>query len=141
MPLLDELFTRSLLARKESFMARLARGESIAPRQIQMVHVWNRCVRHAYLCGNDVVSGRSFEHRRQWARDGLEHLASVFAVVCVTFSVMSNHTHQILRSRPDVVEAWDDGTVARRWLKLTPKLDKNGQACEPAQFAIRPSLT
>ena len=121
-------------------MARLARGVSIDPSQIQMVHVWNRCVRRAFLCGNDVVTGRSFEHRRQWARDRLEHLASVFAIDCVTFSVMSNHTHQILRSRPDIVATWDDETVALRWLKLTPKLDKNGEACEPTQFAVNQLL-
>ena len=117
-------------------MARLARGESIDPSQIQIVHVWNRCVRRAFLCGNDVATGRSFEHRRQWARDRLEHLASGFAIDCVTFSVMSNHTHQILRSRPDVVATWDDETVARRWLKLTPKLDKNGNVIEPTQFTV-----
>ena len=98
-------------------MARAARQTSIDPKQIQIVHVWNRCVRRAFLCGQDPLTGNDFEHRRQWARKRLEHLASVFAIDCITFSIMSNHTHQILRSRPDIVESWDDREVALRWLR------------------------
>ncbi len=115
-------------------MARQARQSSIDPQHIQIVHVWNRCVRQAYLCGQDPLTGRDFEHRRQWARERLEHLASVFAIDCITFSIMSNHTHQILRSRPDIVRQWDDETVARRWLRLTPKRDRHGnRVSEPTQ--------
>jgi REP element-mobilizing transposase RayT len=117
-------------------MARKARGESIDPSKIQMVHVYNRCVRRAFLCGKDLVTGRDFEHRRQWARDRLEHLASVFAIDCVTFSIMSNHTHQILRSRPDIVATWDDETVAQRWLRLTPKRNQDGDEIQPTQYEV-----
>jgi REP element-mobilizing transposase RayT len=117
-------------------MARQARGESIDPNKIQMVHVFNRCVRRAFLCGQDIVTGRDFEHRRQWARDRLEHLASVFAIDCVTFSIMSNHTHQILRSRPDIAATWDDQTVAMRWLKLTPKRTASGKQRDPTEYEI-----
>ena len=98
-------------------MARAARNTSIDPAQIQIVHVWNRCVRRAYLCGSDEFSGRNYEHRREWARQRLEHLAALFAIDCITYSIMSNHTHQILRSRPDVAAKWDDRTVAIRWLR------------------------
>lgn len=115
-------------------MARKARQSSIDPNAIQIVHVWNRCVRRAFLCGIDLLTGRDFEHRRQWARDRLEHLASVFAIDCITFSIMSNHTHQVLRSRPDIVQQWNDDEVARRWLRLTPKRDRHGnRVSEPTE--------
>jgi len=117
-------------------MARAARQTSIDPSQVQIVHVWNRCVRRAFLCGKDPLTGKDFEHRRLWARERLEHLASVFAIDCVTFSIMSNHTHQILRSRPDIVETWDDKEIATRWLRLTPRRDKHGDPIEPAETDI-----
>jgi REP element-mobilizing transposase RayT len=118
-------------------MARQSRETSIDPTEIQVIHVWNRCVRRAFLCGLDPLTGDDYEHRRLWARQRLEHLASVFAIDCLTFSLMSNHTHQILRSRPDIVETWDDETVARRWLSLTPKRDRVGNPLhKPKRSAI-----
>jgi hypothetical protein len=45
-------------------------------------------------------------------------LASVFAIDCLTFAVLSNHLHLILRSRPDIVRGWSDQEVAKRWLRL-----------------------
>jgi len=117
-------------------MARSARQISIDPNEIQIVHVWNRCVRRAFLCGQDPLTGKDFEHRRQWARERLEHLASVFAVDCLTFSIMSNHTHQVLRSRPDIVETWEDREVALRWLRISPRKDKHGQSLEPSEAEV-----
>lgn len=95
-------------------MARLARGEYLNPEESQMVHVMSRCVRGAYLCGG------KFEHRRQWIRERLELLASVFAIDCITFAVMHNHFHLVLRSRADVLRSWSDEEVVRRWLKICP---------------------
>lgn len=101
-------------------MPRMARGEYLNPSEVQVVHAVQRCVRRAFLCGEDVVTGKSFEHRRAWIRERMEFLASVFGVDCLTYTVLSNHLHVVLRSRPDVVAAWSDDEVARRWLKLFP---------------------
>ena len=40
--------------------------------QIQVFHTVQRCVRRAFLCGEDAVSGKSYDHRKQWIRERLE---------------------------------------------------------------------
>lgn len=115
-------------------MPRLARGEYIDPTEIQIVNATQRCVRRAFLCGDDPVSGRSYEHRREWIRQRLEFLSNIFSIDCLTYCVMSNHAHIVLRSRPDVVKTWSDQEVARRWLRLFPKSrNKDGSPAEPTE--------
>ena len=115
-------------------MARLARGKSLDPLQVQIVHASHRCVRRAFLCGKDPLTGRNFEYRRLWIRKRLELLASVFAIDCLTYTVMHNHFHIVLRNRPDIVSSWSDEHVAQRWLRLFPKRrEANGEPAEPSQ--------
>ena len=116
-------------------MARLARNEYLDPQVIQIAHVTTRCVRRAFLCGEDPLTGTSYEHRRQWIRERLEFLASVFAIDCLTFAVMSNHMHLILRSRPDMVRSWSDQEIAERWLRLCPPRN-NGKPVKPSPSDI-----
>jgi REP element-mobilizing transposase RayT len=105
-------------------MARKPRYEVADAGEVQVFHAVQRCVRRAFLCGDNRFTGQSFEHRRAWIRDRLEFLASVFGIDCLTYTVLHNHLHLVLRSRPDVVAAWPDEDVARRWLRLFPKRRK-----------------
>lgn len=116
-------------------MARLARGDVLDPKEVQVVHAVQRCVRRAYLCGDDPHSGESYEHRRRWIRARLEFLASVFGIDCLTYTVLFNHLHIVLRSRPDVVALWTDEEVAQRWLRLFPKRRKNDGSPEETNSA------
>ncbi len=107
-------------------MARLSRVEIFASDEIAIVHVMNRTVRRCFLLGNDPVTGKNYDHRKQWLDDELKRLAGYFGIDLLCQAIMSNHFHLILRSRPDVVAAWDDTEVARRWLMLCP-VRKNPQ--------------
>lgn len=118
-------------------MARQVRGESFNPHEVQVIHAVQRCVRQAFLCGRDKNTGNDYEHRRIWIRNRLEFLASVFGIDCLTYTVMSNHIHCVLRSRPDVVKTWSDDEVVRRWYRLFPKRrELNGDPAEPNQFEL-----
>ena len=84
-------------------------------------HVCSRCVRRAFLCGDDTLTGYNFDHRRQWIEDRLLHLADIFAVDIYGYAVMSNHYHIVLSVNPNVVSSWSDSDTVERWLKLMRK--------------------
>jgi len=109
-----------------------ARKEIVDESAVAVFHCVSRCVRRAFLCGTDPYTGRSFEHRKPWIRDRMRELAAIFAVDVLGFSVMSNHLHLLLRTRPDIAEAWSDEDVARRWWRLHPwRREEDGSPAEP----------
>ena len=57
---------------------------------------------------NDPVSGKNYDHRKQWLEDRLKRFAASFGIDLLCFSILSNHFHLVLRSRPDVVATWDE---------------------------------
>jgi len=81
-------------------------------------HCISRCVRRAFLCGSDSVTGFDFEHRRQWIVDRIKLLCSVFAVDLCAYAIMSNHYHIVIRINADEVKQWSDEEVAKRWMQI-----------------------
>jgi REP element-mobilizing transposase RayT len=79
-------------------------------------HCVSRCVRRAFLCGTDRVTGHCYEHRRQWIVERLHRVASLFAIDICAYAIMSNHYHLVLRLGS--AEAWSDEEVIDRWLAL-----------------------
>jgi len=57
----------------------------ITADEIRVYHCVQRVVRRAFLCGDDSLSGKSYDHRRTWIRDRLESLAGLFGVEIAVF--------------------------------------------------------
>jgi REP element-mobilizing transposase RayT len=81
-------------------------------------HVVNRCVRRAFLCGQDQSTGHNFDHRRGWIETRIRELASVFTIDVSAYAVMSNHYHAVLRVDKARALALNDEAVLRRWTQL-----------------------
>ena len=81
-------------------------------------HCISRCVRRAFLCGSDPVTGFDFEHRRQWIIDRIKLLCSIFAVDLCAYAIMHNHYHIVIRIKADEVKQWSDEEVAKRWMRI-----------------------
>lgn len=119
----------------------LARKRLISLVDTPYYHCVSRCVRRAFLCGKDKLTGRDYEHRRQWVEDRLILLADVFAIDICAFAVMSNHTHFVLHVDQETVKNWSNEEVLVRWHKLhrgtllsKKYMDKRGPALSETEW-------
>jgi len=81
-------------------------------------HCISRCVRRAFLCGKDSVTGNSFEHRRQWIEDKLLELSQIFCIDLCAYAVMSNHYHVVLHIHKEQALSLSTDDVICRWHQL-----------------------
>jgi REP element-mobilizing transposase RayT len=95
-----------------------ARRELVHLETTPYYHCICRCVRRAFLCGQDAFSGRSFEHRKGWVLERMRELQSVYAVGICAYAVMSNHYHLVVRLDRGRAESWTDEEVMERWSRL-----------------------
>jgi len=105
-----------------------ARSILVPPGSPGTYHCVSRCVRRAWLCGEDQGSGRSYEHRRQWVEDSIAELADVFAVAVWSYAVMSNHLHVVVEVIPQVAAAWSADEVAARWCRAYSRQNQDANA-------------
>lgn len=122
-----------------------ARKHLVCLSETPWYHVTSRCVRRAFLCGVDRVSGRSYEHRRDWLEQRIRTLSSLFSVQLCAYAIMSNHYHLVVRLNPDESDRWSDDEVFRRWTALYrgPLLVQRylaGAACSDAEAATVRSM-
>jgi REP element-mobilizing transposase RayT len=96
----------------------IARKHQISLSDTPFYHCISRCVRRAFLCGEDGYTGKSYEHRKQWVADKLSQLAHVFAIDVCSYAIMSNHFHGVLMINHAKADSWSMDEVIERWTLL-----------------------
>ncbi len=81
-------------------------------------HCVSRCVRKAFLCGEDKSTGKSYEHRRGWVEEKLHLLSQAFAIEVCAYAVMSNHTHVVLYVNESKADSWSTIEILSNWHRL-----------------------
>lgn len=81
-------------------------------------HCISRCVRRAFLWGEDHLTGDNYTHRKAWVVDRLSELNQIFAIDVCAYAIMSNHYHLVLRVNQEAVETWSNKEVITRWNRL-----------------------
>lgn len=94
------------------------RSTLIDPNSTPYYHCVARCVRRAFLCGQDRATNKNYEHRKPWVVDRLKELAAVFAIEVCAYAVMSNHYHVVLHIDMDRGNGWSDREILQRWTQL-----------------------
>ena len=90
----------------------IARKILVNPDVTPLYHCISRCVRRAFLCGQENA------HRKLWIEERLQELVTIFALDVCGFSIMDNHIHLLLRLDLPRAKAWSADEVVRRWLLL-----------------------
>ncbi len=113
-----------------------SRSKQVSLQDTRYYHLISRCVRRAYLCGEDAYTKQSYEHRRQWMVDRIRFLTSIFAIDVAAYAVMSNHYHLVVYVDESEAMAWSDEEVCERWHKLyhnhplVERLQKGQSSCQ-----------
>ncbi len=95
-----------------------ARIQQVSLDETPFYHCMVRCVRRAFLCGEDQFSGKNYDHRKQWIVTRLKELSSVFAIDICAYAVLSNHYHAILHVDVETSKAWSHAEVVERWYMI-----------------------
>jgi hypothetical protein len=119
-------------------MPACARKEILRQGQPGIYHVFTRCVRQAFLLGFDPLTGRDYNHRRQWFVDRLQRLTANFVIDVGFAAILSNHAHLILRTTPHLVKRMGTWEIARRWLRVYPGTRVlDGPWIEPSEDQVK----
>ena len=95
-----------------------ARSSLIDLESTPYYHCISRCVRRAFLCGEDHLTGNNFEHRRDWVVERIAYLGHTFGIEIASYAIMSNHYHLVLRVDTDKVKNWNEPEIIRRWKRI-----------------------
>ncbi len=99
----------------------ISRKTQISLETTRYYHCISRCVRKAFLCGIDSVSGKDLNHRKQWLLEYIHYLSSIFSIRVCAYAIMSNHYHLVLYVDLESAAEWSNEEVEERWKRLFPR--------------------
>ena len=95
-----------------------ARKQLVSPDVTSYYHCVSRCVRRSFLCGEDAVTQKSYEHRRDWIVQKIYALSSVYCIDICAYAIMSNHYHLVVNINKDRAFTLSAHEVVARWGQL-----------------------
>jgi REP element-mobilizing transposase RayT len=95
-----------------------ARKAKVSLAETPYYHCVARCVRRAWLCGQDEYTGKDYSHRKDWVLDRLRASTQTFAIEVCAFAVMSNHFHVVLFVDIKRAQEWTEQQVIKRWTSM-----------------------
>ncbi|WP_341502506.1 transposase [Gallaecimonas sp. GXIMD4217] len=94
------------------------RSELVSVQDTPYYHCVCRCVRRAFLCGEDRLTGQDYSHRKGWVLARLAELQQVFTIELCAYAIMANHYHLVVHIDAKAAEALADEEVITRWNRL-----------------------
>ena len=82
----------------------------------------------------DWRTGTDYSYRREIIESIVTYQAKNLAVDLGAHSILGNHFHLILRSRPDIVTGWSDEECAYRYKAAWPSWDGEQWLREPRRL-------
>ncbi len=95
-----------------------ARETQISLESTPYYHLVNRCVRRAFLTGDDPYTKKNYDHRRQWMVDRIHFLSSIFTLEIAAFAIMSNHYHIVVFVDENEAKSLSYVEIIDRWQLL-----------------------
>ena len=92
-----------------------ARKQQLCVDATPYYHCVSRCVRRSFLCGEDPLTLRSYEHRRSWIKRKMLALSQVYCIDICAYAIMSNHYHLVVHINRGKALRLSDREVVERW--------------------------
>ena len=84
-------------------------------------HITSKTVRGMYLFGKDPLTGKDYSHRREIVIERITYLARFFYIDLITFAVLINHVHLMLRNLPLIASQASDFDIIFRAVHIFPE--------------------
>jgi REP element-mobilizing transposase RayT len=119
----------------------LPRKQLVSLDSTPYYHCVSRCVRRAFLCGKDPVSGKNYEPRRKWVEKRILYLAKYFCVQVAAYAVMSNHYHIVLKVDKDTAINLSPKEVIEHWQGMFKGTSLSNQYLKDPESLSEPEST